>query len=57
MELSITNEELEKMIANVEWSSDEDTDLEEPRDNLSVSLNAKVSALKLRVKHTLRTTT
>lgn len=42
-ELSITAEELEKMIANVEWSSDENSDSEEPEDDLSLSINAKVS--------------
>lgn len=42
-ELSITNEELVKMIANAEWDSDEDSDLEEPHESLSLSINAKVS--------------
>ena len=41
-DLSITDEELEKMIANFEWNSDEDADLEEPYDDLSISINAKV---------------
>lgn len=41
-ELSITNEELEKMVANFEWNSDEESDLEEPYDSLSLSINAKV---------------
>lgn len=41
-ELVISDEELEKMIANVEWNSDEDCDVEEPYDSLSVSINAKV---------------
>lgn len=40
-ELSITNEELVKMIANAEWDSDEDSDLEEPHESLSLSINAK----------------
>lgn len=42
-ELPITDEELEKMIANVHWSSD-DSDSDEPQDNLSLSINAKVNA-------------
>ena len=42
MDLSIADEELEKMIANFEWNSDEDSDLEESYDDLSISINAKV---------------
>lgn len=43
---SISTEELEKMIANFEWNSDEDSDPEEPYENLSLSINAKVPVLK-----------
>ena len=46
-ETSISTEELEKMIDNFEWNSDEDSDPEEPYDNLSLSINAKVPVLKL----------
>ena len=45
-ETSISNEELEKMIANFEWNSDEDSDPEEPYHNLSLSINAKVPVSK-----------
>jgi len=41
----ITDEELEKMIANFDWISDEDSDLEEPYNDLSISINIKVSML------------
>ena len=46
-ETSISTEELEKMIANFEWNSDEDSDPEESYEDLSISINAKVPVLKL----------